>query len=475
MPTLLHISDLHRTSQPQLSNDELLTAIVSDAGRWVSEGIPDPDLIVVSGDLIQGAGSHIADPDSEIVTQYAEAADFLMNLAAAFVDSDLSRVIVVPGNHDVHWGRSRRAMRPLDESPDRLASMAFEAKSMIRWDWSKQQAYEICDGDVYESRFENFRQFQAEFYAGLDRNPMSHGYEDIVFVEYPELGIVIVGFSSLHGNDCFCHVGEIDSASLASSQSLLADANAPIAVAVWHHNVLGGPRAHDYMDHRSIHKLIDLGFSLGLHGHQHYPGAAPFKLHLPNLTSMAVVGAGSIAASDSDLPMGEPRQFNIIVVDPCRESITVHVRAMSPAGIFTASHRDDFGGNSYIELGIEHSPARPKGPTAVQQLDDAMTAVASGEFEKALGYLQEIGPHDSSYEMRQISINALEGLERFDELIVLLDPPQNSYEAVRLISLLLNDHLFDEATAQLEAASALLDDSLVEELGAMIAGRRMMS
>ena len=53
MPTLLHISDLHRTSGPRLNNDDLLSAIFSDAARWEAEGIPWPDLVVVSGDLIQ--------------------------------------------------------------------------------------------------------------------------------------------------------------------------------------------------------------------------------------------------------------------------------------------------------------------------------------------------------------------------------------------------------------------------------------
>ena len=66
MPTLLHVSDLHRTSGPRLGNDELLAAIASDATRWSREGIPSPDLIVVSGDLIQGASSSAPDPDPDI-------------------------------------------------------------------------------------------------------------------------------------------------------------------------------------------------------------------------------------------------------------------------------------------------------------------------------------------------------------------------------------------------------------------------
>lgn len=83
MPTLLHISDLHRTSRPRLHNDELLAAMASDVGRWDSEGIPRPDLIVVSGDLIQGARLDAADPDAEIAAQYVEADHFLRRLAGS--------------------------------------------------------------------------------------------------------------------------------------------------------------------------------------------------------------------------------------------------------------------------------------------------------------------------------------------------------------------------------------------------------
>ena len=474
MPTLLHISDLHRTSGPRLSNDELLAAISSDATRWSGEGIPSPDLVVVSGDLVQGVSTGTPDPDSEIAAQYSEACDFLRRLAAEFVDSDRSRVVIIPGNHDVHWGRAQNAMKPLAACPDGIASKAFEASSNVRWNWKEQKAYEISDSDMYESRFKHFRQFQADFYAGLDPSPLSHNDDDLVFVDYPSLGLVIVGFASWHGNDCFCHVGEINSASLASSRELLAGSNAPVAVAVWHHSVVGGPRANDYMDQRVIHKLIDFGFSIGLHGHQHYPGAAPFELRLPNLTSMAVVGAGSIAVGDRELPTGERRQFNIIVIDPNSNSITVHVRAMSSGGVFTGSHRDDFGGKTFIKLNLPFSPSRPKSPTPTQRLDDAMTAVATEQYEKALELLAEINT-SHSHEKRQIKIRALDGLGRQEELIELLDPPQSVDEVVRVISLLLDSGRFDEAVVRLNAASALVDRALFEELTTTITARRMTS
>ena len=235
MPTLLHISDLHRTSGPRLRNDELLAAMSSDATRWESDGIPRPDLIVVSGDLVQGVSLNDHDPESKIAAQYAEASDLLCRLASEFVDSDRSRVVIVPGNHDVHWGRARSAMTALPDCPSGIAGEALQADSNVRWDWAEQKAYGITDRDRYDSRLEHFRQFRSDFYAGLDPNPLARSDSDLVFAEYPSLGLVVVGFASWYGNDCFCHVGEIDPSALALSQTLLADSRAPVAVAVWHH------------------------------------------------------------------------------------------------------------------------------------------------------------------------------------------------------------------------------------------------
>jgi hypothetical protein len=84
---------------------------------------------------------------------------------------------------------------------------------------------------------------------------------------------------------------------------------------------------------------------------------------------MAVVSAGSLAVGDADLPMGERRQFNIVVVDPEAETVSVHVRGMSKEGVFSGTHRDDFGGKTYIDLPLRQSPARPQRPSMTQRLD----------------------------------------------------------------------------------------------------------
>ena len=429
---------------------------------------------MVSGDLIRGAPIGHPTPDDEIAAQYCEAGDFLRRLADEIVDSDRSRVVIVPGNHDVDWSRARNAMESLETCPDGIEREAFQAVSGVRWNWRDQKAYQIVDSDKYASRFDHFREFQRDFYAGLVPSPVAHADCDLIFVEYSSLGLAVVGFASWHGNDCFCQVGEIDSTSLALSQKLLEEANVPVAVAVWHHSIEGGPHTRDYMDRLVIHRLIDLGFRVGLHGHQHRPGAAPYELRLPNLTSMVVIGAGSLAVGDSELPVGERRQFNVVVIDQANELVTVHVRAMSSGGIFSGSHRDDFGGKTSIDLSLPRLPASRKPATALQQLDEAMTAIVEERHEKALGLLPQI---DTAYsrQKRQIEIEALDGLGRLKELVDILDPPQSVDEVVRLIALLLDAGRFAEAEACLEAGSALVDPALFRELSNRIAVRRITS
>lgn len=474
MPTLLHISDLHRTSGPRIDNDHLLTALSSDAGRWEFDGIPWPDLIIVSGDLIQGAAIDDPDADHKVQQQYEEAGEFLGRLTDIVVGGDRSRVILVPGNHDVHWSRSKASMELIDEITQGIATMAFDPSSGVRWDWKNQNAYRIKDESGYSSRFDHFRSFRSEFYKDVDPFPLPDDSADIIFANYEALGLVVVGFASWHGNDCFCPVGDIDSAALAVSQKLLATSRSQVAIAVWHHGVMGGPRANDYMDQRVIHRLIDLGFSVGMHGHHHSPAAAPFEITSPNETSMALVSAGSLAVGNRELPEGELRQFNIVNVDHGNQSVTIHVRAMSPAGVFGRSHRDDFGGSSFKKLSLPSSPTRALASADARLLDDALTAARLGQHEDALVLASKLSA-SRPLEARQINIAVLEDLNCSDGLIELFDPPRNTEEAVHVVRLLCDVSRFHDASARLQQASTWLDQTVAGELKIFIESRKALT
>ena len=111
--------------------------------------------------------------------------------------------------------------------------------------------------------------------------------------------------------------------------------------------------------------------------------------------------------------------------------------------------------------------------TIIRYLDEAMTAIGTGQYEEALSILPKIGP-SYSYRKRQVETMALEGLGRTEELIRLFDPPQAVDEVVKGISLLLDANRLDEAKARLEKASALVDPATYEQLAAFIATRRII-
>ena len=68
-----------------------------------------------------------------------------------------------------------------------------------------------------------------------------------------------------------------------------------VAIAVWHHNTEGGPQHTDYLDAEHVQSMIDRGFSLGLHGHQHRPSSLKSHFKFGAGRSMVVVAAGTQA------------------------------------------------------------------------------------------------------------------------------------------------------------------------------------
>ena len=56
MPVLMHISDLHRSTEEPVSNAELVAALERDLHRQSDEhpSISRPDALIVSGDLVKG-------------------------------------------------------------------------------------------------------------------------------------------------------------------------------------------------------------------------------------------------------------------------------------------------------------------------------------------------------------------------------------------------------------------------------------
>ena len=169
--SILHISDLHRSPDDPISNEELVSALVRDRDQFSLERptIPVPEAVVVSGDLIHGVPLNTADHAKELSRQYSVAEEFLDALAKRFLSGDRSRVIIIPGNHNIDWNTAFRAMQPVDvkDYPKNVASLLHQENSIYRWDWKTFTLYRISDPDMYARRLQEFWTFFKRFYSGM--------------------------------------------------------------------------------------------------------------------------------------------------------------------------------------------------------------------------------------------------------------------------------------------------------------------
>ena len=172
MFSILHISDLHRSSKEPVDNNSLLAGLLADSDRYAGETprIPPPCAIVVSGDLIQGARIGASKWQQSMKDQYAVANSFLAVLCERFLDGDRSRMVLIPGNHDVCWNTSRLAMErvPEKEYPSNLHRELITPNSAYRWSWSEHALFRIADMTVYEQRMDYYWDFVEAFYKDVN-------------------------------------------------------------------------------------------------------------------------------------------------------------------------------------------------------------------------------------------------------------------------------------------------------------------
>jgi len=481
--TALHISDLHRSPDDPIGNDELLSTLIADRDRYTKEdpAIPSPDAIIVSGDIVQGVSVGASDPDASLREQYAVATDFLSRLATRFVDGDRTRVVIVPGNHDVAWYKARAAMEAVSPSdlPNNLTLKTFGPTTDLRWDWREQRAYRIADKTLYDQRLLFYRLFLADFYSGLPF-AFSHDYDSYYqLFELASGRIGVAAFNSCHGNDCFSFHGAIPETALANAHLELWDKarGYDLLMAVWHHNVEGAPYRSDYMDIDTVYRMIGKGFRLGLHGHQHRSEVNHRYVHLPEQEPMAIASAGSLCAGARELPTGVNRQYNIVELNDSLTSARVHVREMAIATVFAPAQRAEFGGKSFVELRWANKPnllARGQRYNAV--VFDAERAVAENRFQDAVQWLVPLDPAPGSYP-RGLLVRALQQGRLWDVAVTTFPQPTDLNELHLLVVANCELHRFDDANTTLELFSAALNlqPPNRQELQRLIAARRAMA
>jgi 3',5'-cyclic AMP phosphodiesterase CpdA len=125
--SILHISDLHRDTKSRVANGPLLESLLADRNRYTvgMAAIREPDLIVVSGDIVYGVDPREGDgSEAALRDQYKEATEFLEELTTQFVGGDKRRIVIVPGNHDVDASRFFRSLSVLEIEPGKSIEIA---------------------------------------------------------------------------------------------------------------------------------------------------------------------------------------------------------------------------------------------------------------------------------------------------------------------------------------------------------------
>ena len=224
--SILHISDLHRDGRNPIRNDVLLDSLTNDRRHFSAEEQPPirvPDLIVVSGDIVQGVRHDMPTAEERLREQYDQAADFLGQLADRFVGGDRERIVIVPGNHDVSAYHLHKSLSSVELSSGRqgeLIEQLFSPESLLRWSWRDLKLFRITDLEIYRERMAAFARFYTKFYRGTrtySLDPADH----MDLFDYPQFDLTVVGFSSCHNNDPFNRQGAMHPACIADAGTRL--------------------------------------------------------------------------------------------------------------------------------------------------------------------------------------------------------------------------------------------------------------
>jgi hypothetical protein len=149
----------------------LIAALLGDSDRYLGETplVPPPGAIAVSGALTQGVSIGADKWVYSMHEQYRVAGEFLDQLTKRFLSGDRSKIIIVPGNHDVCWNTSFAAMErvPPDQWPQNVHSALVEPDSDYRWSWHERALYRVRDHGAYAQRMRFYWDFVEAFYKGI--------------------------------------------------------------------------------------------------------------------------------------------------------------------------------------------------------------------------------------------------------------------------------------------------------------------
>lgn len=390
--SILHISDLHKGENNDFNN--LLASLCNDVDSY-EQYIPKPEIIVVSGDLAEGANGEGA--EQKIIEQYNEVESFLNGLVSCFLDGDKRRIIIVPGNHDLFRGATIESMTIIPDEVREAAKKQFLNRNPdYRWSWNDFSFYIIENKDIYASRFRLFVDFYNRFYGGIRKIIDCDILNDVI--DFPDYNISFALFNSCFGIDHLNQSGAISPTAISGAQSDLSKMYkfGRFIIGVWHHNISGMPTQMNYLDPRILHSLTDFHIQVGLYGHQHHAEVLHEYRDVFKQGRMTLISSGCLYGRGKTMPEGTHCQYNIIEISQDHQdrkvTLTLHVREDETGWEIPSWRKKQIDGKDFFQMKFDLP--EPNYDRLIQHYVDI--AKVEGCYAEAIYYLTEIRDKNKS-------------------------------------------------------------------------------
>ena len=441
--SILHISDLHRIKKENI--ECLMSSFEVEKTRYTKQGIPPVQLIVVSGDIVNGSNNKDSlEAKQEIQEQYKVASLFLIKLCNLFIGdapTDRLRVIIVPGNHDMSRYMSKISMVEIPHDDiETLSDSLWTNNTDIRWSWENLHFHKINDWDKYNKRFDDFIEFYNDFYQGLRTFPTEPDYQSFL-IDIPELNLSLACFNSCYRLDHLRHSGYISPRSLSQLTKPLLGAKKQgrLVVGVWHHHTHGLPNENNYLDYSILENMVQNGILLALHGHQHISGIVNEYKDVFSDAKLHLISAGTLYGNSNDLPTGKVRQYNLLTIEMKDEVSFVTLYSIEdttplnemPAwepGVIGRSKKTDFP----LSIKLEKVQQTSKESDLQERINEINLLVEkSGDVLEGVKLLEQLDIDNPL--VRKFLLDYLGRSEMHDKICVLFRNPQNITEAFSVI------------------------------------------
>lgn len=319
---ILHLSDLHFGTLENAKNwyDQLAEDLINELKCRAL------DALILSGDIA----------NYSVPEEYEAAKQFLNDLSGEF-KIEPSRIVMVPGNHDLNWKIAKKEGYDLydrEDYEDELREGCFieEGKEIIR----------VRDEEKYKRRFVHF----SEFYQAIKGEPYPQDYEKQGIIHhFSDHNILILGLNSAWQLD-YHFTSRAGIHSQAVSRVLTEIRRKAeiyencLKFAVWHHP-LNSAFEDRITEHDFMQRLAQSGFCLAFHGHIHKADAALYQYdHSAEGRKIHVVCAGTFGAPVREWVPGYPLQYNFLNLEANKLTVKTRCRrelngAWKPDAIWT--------------------------------------------------------------------------------------------------------------------------------------------